>query len=136
MTFDVADHPKLSAASKALRDAAGGSLADPSPEFVADVEAAELTLGLSGLAFEGRSLETARLAVVLQLNLQQESSGGRVTKSETRGERRVDYADAAPGTAGGLVHGLARQLADRLLASIADGGPTSEEAWAVVGNTR
>lgn len=130
MTYDVADHPKLSAASRALRDAGDGSLAEPSPEFAADVEAAEVTLGLAGLAFAGSDLETARLAVVLQLNLQTETTGGRIKKSETRGERRVDYADD------GLVHGLARQLADRLLASIADIGPTSEEAWAVVGNTR
>ena len=130
MTYDVATHPKLSGASLALRDADGGSAEGPSAAFVADGDAAEVTLGLAGTPFAGANRETARLAVVLQLNLQQDSGSGRIAKSETRGERRVDYADD------GLVHPLARQLAERLLASLVDVSADTSEPWAVVGNTR
>jgi len=130
VTYDVTTHPKLSGASKAVRDADGGSPEAPSGAFVADVEAAELTLGLAGTAFTGTNAETARLAVVLQLNLQQYAGSGRIATRETRGERRADYADD------GLVHPLARQLADRLLATLADVSADTSEDWAVVSNTR
>ena len=120
----------LSPAAIALRDAAGGSAGAPSGPFVAQADAAEVTLGLHGTGFTGPDAETARLAVALQLNLQAETGGGRVKKSETRGERRVDFADD------GVVHPTAKRLADRLLASLSDVSADTSEDWAVVRTAR
>lgn len=113
MTYDVASHPQLSAASVALRDAGGASALEPSDEFDAAGDLAERLLGLSGTAFAGSQLETARLAVTLQLNFQTSGQAGRSVKRETRGERTVEYAEPAS-----RVDPDARLLADGLLAPV------------------
>ena len=130
MTYAVATHPTLSAAARAVRDAEDGTAAAPSGAFVAEADAAEITLGLNGTAFQGPDLDAARLAVALQLNLQVATSGERPVKSETRGERRVDYADV------GAVSARAKAIADRLLATLTSVSADTPDDWVVVGNTR
>ena len=135
MAYDIATHPKLSAASVALRDAGGGSAGEPSEAFTAEGSAAEVALGLYGTdeaaALLPATLQSARLAVATQINHQVELGEGRVKKSETIGERRVDFADAD------TVHPLAKTLAARVLAELGPAAPaTDEDPWAVVQNTR
>lgn len=118
MTYDVATHPALSPAAVALRDADGGSASEPSGAFLASGDLAERLLGLSGTAFAGGDLETARLAVALQVGYQADQGGARAVKSETRGERRVEYA--APTE---TLHPSAKALASGLLDSLGGSAP-------------
>lgn len=113
-TYDVTAHESLSPAAVAVR---GPDPAEPSPAFGALARQAERVLGLAGTAFAGEPGEDARLAVALQVNYQVDTGDGRAKRSETRGERRVDYADD------GGVHPQAKVIADRLLASLAPAAP-------------
>ena len=129
MTYDIAQHPSLSAAAVALRDAGGGSASEPSAAFTVQATDAEVLLGLNGTAFTGADADSARTAVALQTNFQVELSTGRVATDETVGERRTKYAE-------GDVHPQAARIAARLLGTLAPAAPKAHRRRYGTGSVR
>ena len=103
-TYDVTGHPLLSEKSKTLYQN------DPQV-FDAMVVAVERTLGLHNTSFTGDKAEDAKLAIVLQLNYENQIDGNAsVYESVKRGEREWQYrADLE------AILPRAKAIADRLL---------------------
>lgn len=103
-TYDVHDHPLLSAAAKQL-------VSDDPSAFDAQAITAERVLGLRGTQLTGDDAEDARVAIVRQLNLQLQidAMGGANVVSESKGAQSYTYAQ----------HNGERVAIDRIALSIA-----------------
>ena len=83
-TYDVSDHPLFSSKAKEL-----------DPNVLSEhIELAEDLLGLTGTAYTGASLPTAKRASVLQVNHQvEQGTSAAVYKEEKDGDHEVEYLE-------------------------------------------